>query len=203
MTQKSIQCNEHDCNSGLMSKWWGPAWWSIIHTVVASGVPQKEYFVRCAAQVLPCAACRSNFQKQLGHTGAVSVQWLELAHAHASGRSPGQYTLAAPAVGQTVAFVAKCVAVNYPLELPSARANASHEFLEILYLTFPQQFRARVQRATARAGVQLSVENALKPEFANPPCSTLEQLRYYPGWDSRVERCAQNARAPAPVFAPG
>lgn len=194
---------QHECSNGLVSKWWGAAWWSILHSVVRSPIPQRQEFVTLVSEVLPCAPCRVNFKNQLRLRNAFESQrqWLERAHSEASGRPGGGHTQPAVVTPQIVAFVAKCVAINYPTEPDTERASCSSKFLHLLQYTFPGVFRSGATSWTAETRVQMmaNVDQALSPPWATPPCSTLEQLRHYSRFDSRVERCSRNARLHALV----
>lgn len=196
---RGMNASEAECSNGLVSKWWGPAWWSILHSVVVCDVGQKIDFLKLAAKVLPCSSCRANFEEQLSLPNAGSLEWLVQSHAQASGRTNVQQVQAAAVTPRVVAFVAKCIAVNYPIEADNDRCTASIQFLELLYGTFPQAFRSKILPAKTRAGMMVSVEQALLPDLVEPRCCSLEQLRYYVGWDARVERSLRNVDGREPA----
>lgn len=182
--------NASESSNGLMSKWWGPAWWSILHSVVDSEIPQKENFLRLTAEVLPCAECRTCFNNRLSFPEAGSLRWLQETHTQASGRTAvGQ---PAKVTARIVAFVAKCVAINFPTQNPSQRGSASIEFLNLLHTTFPIAFVKKITPASTREEMMVNVVEALQSTLREPPCSSLEQLRYYSGLEARVERSLQN-----------
>lgn len=190
--------------NGLLSRWWGPAWWTVLYSVAELGGPSAERGIRCLAKVLPCKPCRDNFEQHLvsypnPSSGKCPVQWLRGAHALASGRESAAGVPECPrATPQSVAFVARCIAVNYPLEPVDARCEPSWAALSYLAATFPSVFRAdsvavflqssrtgRPGPGVTRPQVVQCVENALRSSCR---AADLEQLRFYQALETRLAR---------------
>lgn len=212
-----------ECANGLESKWWGPAWWTVLYSLADAKVSHREYGIRTLASALPCRPCRENFARHLqDYSNDNVLEWLKLAHERASNHrlgSPVTVAESARASQQSVAFVARCIAVNFPLNLTDERCTSSTAALSYLAAVFreltPEEKPLRAVKgdlvyknvfsydpvppgsSCTRAEIVAAVERALTSSCAvrKSACSTsLEALRYCAELEGRLLRYLEGYR---------
>lgn len=199
------------CTNGLESKWWGPAWWTVLYSLAESRVSHTEYGIRTLASVLPCLPCRENFARHLQHYPKDNVlAWLKFAHEQASDHRQGvpvAVVESARASQQSVAFVARCIALNFPLDLSDTRCANSKAALSYLATVFREVTREEKRTATGnrvyenvfaydplqsapctRMELVAAVESALSSQCVVQNPMSLEALRYCSDLEERLSR---------------
>jgi hypothetical protein len=195
---------ERECDNGLASKWWGPAWWTLLYSLADARVSHTEFGIRTLARALPCKPCRTNFAQHLRNFDGNNVHaWLDAAHSKASQRV-NNFQENPRACAQTIAFVAKCIAINYPLDAADERCTYSCDALTYIASVWGPQPLTPLPRSNykyvqvfkcdpvslaqhkTRAALVAAVDAAFVERGAS--AATLEALRHYDDVNKRTAR---------------